>query len=86
MEIQALVARNIRRLRVAKGISQDELALTAGIERSYVGHLERGIKNPTVVTLSKLADALECEVSEFFRSARRHESPPDTLKPGRKKK
>ena len=66
MDARLLVAWNLRRLRVAKGISQDDLALSAGIERSYAGHLERGGKNPTVTTLAKLATALSCDISELF--------------------
>ena len=67
MDVRQLVAINLRRLRVAKGLSQDELALRAGVERAYVGHLDRGTKNPTITTLDKLASALECEVMELFR-------------------
>jgi transcriptional regulator with XRE-family HTH domain len=66
MDARQLVAWNLRRIRVAKGISQDDLALSAGIERSYAGHLERGSKNPTVATLEKLAAALSCEIGELF--------------------
>ncbi|MGZ9719085.1 helix-turn-helix domain-containing protein [Rhizobium miluonense] len=60
------MALNLRRLRVLRGISQDNLALEANLERSYVGYLERGSKNPTVVTLEKIAVALSCDISEFF--------------------
>ena len=49
-----------------RGISQDNLALEANVERAYVGYLERGNKNPTVTTLEKIADALSCDISEFF--------------------
>jgi transcriptional regulator with XRE-family HTH domain len=49
-----------------RGISLDNLALEANVERAYVGYLERGNKNPTVVTLEKIADALSCDISEFF--------------------
>jgi len=66
MDVRQLVALNLRRLRVARQISQDDLALAAGIERSYAGHLERGTKNPTIVTLEKLAQAMECEIGELF--------------------
>ncbi|WP_183775098.1 helix-turn-helix domain-containing protein, partial [Rhizobium sp. BK312] len=55
-----------RRIRVMRGISQDNLALEANVERSYVGYLERGSKNPTVTTLEKIAEALACDISEFF--------------------
>lgn len=85
MEVRSLVAGNLRRLRVAKGISQDDLALAAELERAYVGHLERGKKNPTVVTLSKLAVALECSVSEFFAYIAPENENLPPLKGGRKK-
>src|SRR5215472_6882784 len=58
MKAQALVARNLRRLRVARGLSQENLAVDAGIDRTYVSRLERGLENPTVAVLEQLAVAL----------------------------
>lgn len=84
MEIQELLALNLRRIRVSKGISQDELALRAGVERAYVGHIERGVKNPTVQTLSKLAAALECDIRDFFDTNVDVERSKATLLPGRR--
>ncbi|MCC2096235.1 MAG: helix-turn-helix transcriptional regulator [Hyphomicrobiales bacterium] len=85
MEIRELVGWNLRRLRVMRNISQDDLALSADIERAYVGHMERGKKNPTVATLDKLASALDCDVADFFyRPAVSHEIIQPLL-PGRKK-
>ena len=69
-----------------KNISQDDLALNADIERAYVGHMERGKKNPTVVTLDKLAKALGSDVAEFFlkpNSLEERDMRP--LRPGRKR-
>jgi transcriptional regulator with XRE-family HTH domain len=66
MDARQRVAINLRLLRVARKISQDDLALSAEIERSYVGHLERGRKNPTVATLEKIATALSCDISDIF--------------------
>lgn len=86
MEVRLLVAWNLRLLRVAKGVSQDDLALSAGIERAYVGHLERGSKNPTVETLEKLAIALDCHVSEFFVEPADPDVRPQPLKGGRRKR
>lgn len=83
MEIQELLALNLRRIRVAKNISQDELALLAGVERAYVGHIERGKKNPTVQTLAKLAEALNCGVKDLF-SDLDHNYEVKNLKPGKK--
>jgi transcriptional regulator with XRE-family HTH domain len=48
MNARALVARNLRRLRVRKGLSQEILAVDARIDRTYVSRLERGLENPTV--------------------------------------
>lgn len=85
MEIQELLALNLKRIRVAKDISQDELALLAGVERAYVGHIERGKKNPTILTISKLADALDCNVKDFFEQNIFDSSVQANLKPGRKR-
>lgn len=85
MEAQSLVAWNLRRLRVERGISQDDLALSAGVERAYVGHLERGARNPTIVTLNKLANAMSIHISQLFREPGDGETVPTTLKAGRKK-
>lgn len=56
---------NIREARSEKGLSQEELAHKAGLDRSYVGDIERGERNPTVVSLLKLARALGMSVSDF---------------------
>lgn len=85
MEARALVAWNLRRLRVAKGLSQDDLAYASQVERAYVGHLERGTKNPTVDLLQRLAQSLECEMSELFTLPLKDEQSPKTLRPGRRK-
>lgn len=85
MDVRQLVAINLRRLRVAKGLSQDELALRAGVERAYVGHLDRGTKNPTITTLDKLASALECEIMELFRPVSPGTENLAPLKGGRRK-
>jgi predicted transcriptional regulator len=54
----ALVAGNIRRLRAAKGLSQEVLAMDAEIDRTYVSRLERGLENPTVAVLAASQGAL----------------------------
>ncbi len=59
------MAWNLRRLRVARALSQDGLALESGVDRTYVGRLERGIENPTVSVLDRLAEAVGCPLIEF---------------------
>lgn len=86
MDIQQKLALNLRRIRVAKNISQDELALRAGVERAYVGHIERGAKNPTIKTVEKLSEALECAASELLADIEKGEEAVNTLAPGRKGK
>jgi transcriptional regulator with XRE-family HTH domain len=86
MRAQALVARNLRRLRVGRGLSQENLAVDAGIDRSYVSRLERGLENPTVGVLEQLADALCSEVVEFFVIPAPDEPPPKPLPGGRRPK
>jgi transcriptional regulator with XRE-family HTH domain len=78
------VARNLRRLRVERGLSQEVLAVDAGVDRSYVGRLERGLENPTVNMLEQLAGALGAEIVEFFRVPARGEAPPKPLRGGRR--
>lgn len=85
MRARALVARNIRRLRVACELSQEVLAADAGIDRSYVSRLERGLENPTVAVLEKLARALSANIEEFFRPPRAGEAAPRPLKGGRRR-
>ncbi|WP_347341075.1 helix-turn-helix domain-containing protein [Bradyrhizobium hipponense] len=66
MKARALVARNVRRIRVERGISQEKLAYEAGVDRSYLGCLERQSKNPTIDLLSRIAETLDVQLSEFF--------------------
>ena len=61
MEIREIFAQNLKKYRRAAGISQEELAHRAGIDRTYVSLLERRIYSATIDILGKLADALEIE-------------------------
>ena len=67
MRLREVVARNLRRLRQAKGLSQEELADRADINRNYVGMLEREQHAATIDMLEKLAEVLETDPVEFFR-------------------
>lgn len=84
MNVQALVAWNIRRLRVGKGLSQDAFAADTGIDRAHVSRLESGQENPTVLILERIASALEVEIDELFRKPAPGEKVPTTLRSGRK--
>ena len=84
MNFRALVAWNIRRIRVRRGLSQERLAFDAEVDRSYVGGLERREENPTVDLLDRLAKTLEVPVSEFFKQPRSGAIPPKPLRSGRR--
>lgn len=66
MDIRRRVGLNMKRLRQDKGWSQEELADRAGLHRTYVSGLERGVRNPTVTVLEKLAQGLEAPIAAFF--------------------
>ena len=61
-----LIGTNISRLRKEKGFSQKELGLLIDMEKTYLSSIENGHQNPTTLTLKKIADAIECEVVDFF--------------------
>jgi transcriptional regulator with XRE-family HTH domain len=67
MRLREIVAKNLRRLRREKGVSQEELADRAGVNRNYPGLLEREQYAATVDVLEKLAKALDVDPVEFFR-------------------
>ena len=58
MDMRRLVGRNFARLRLAKGFTQERFAEVSGVTQQYVSGLERGKRNPTVVTLYHIATAL----------------------------
>ncbi|GAM63327.1 transcriptional regulator [Vibrio ishigakensis] len=57
---------NLRKIRREKGISQDNLALLAEIDRSYVGRIERGEVNITLEKAYQLANALKCDLNQLL--------------------
>lgn len=58
MDMRKLVGRNFARLRREKGLTQEQIEERSGFSQQYLSGLERGHRNPTVVTLYELADAL----------------------------
>lgn len=66
--------RAIRELRGERGLSQERLALEAGLDRTYVSGIERGERNPSLGNLLKLADVLGVHVADVAVRARQLES------------
>ena len=58
MDMRKLVGRNVRRLRKLRGMTQEQFADRSGFSQQYISDLERGLRNPTVVTLFELSQAL----------------------------
>ena len=79
------LAMTLRRLRVERGLSQERLAADSGVDRAYVGGIERRSENPSIDVLDKLALALSVEVGELLMTPRSNEMPAN-LKVGRKPK
>ena len=67
MKLREVVAKNLRRLRNAQGLSQEELADRADVNRNYVGMLEREEHAATIDMLEKLADVLGIDPVEFLK-------------------
>ena len=66
MELRKAFARNLRAARLAKKISQEELAERAGLHRNYVGGVERGERNVALENIVRLAQALSVSPRDFF--------------------
>ena len=70
MKLRQIVARNLRILRKQKGLSQEELAFQAGINRNYVGQIEREEKSPTIDMIEKIVGALGISPSDLLEVKR----------------
>jgi transcriptional regulator with XRE-family HTH domain len=70
MDLREVFAGNLRRLRHAKGMAQDDLAYEAQISRSYLSQLEKGAFYASLKIIGKLAEALDVEPAELLKSAR----------------
>ncbi|MCI0388828.1 MAG: helix-turn-helix domain-containing protein [Acidobacteria bacterium] len=67
MDVTQVFAENIRRLRLAKGVSQEALADLAGLHRTYVGAVERGERNITLINANRIAEALGVKLSDCLK-------------------
>jgi transcriptional regulator with XRE-family HTH domain len=65
-DISKLVGDRIRFLRQDRGLSQEQLALRAGLNTTFLGQVERGIKKPTIETIEKISNALDITFQDLF--------------------
>lgn len=72
MDVCSAVGTNIRKLRNSKNLSQEELAFSAEIDRSYLSEIENGQKNLSVAILDQIANALGVKITDLFRGYSGH--------------
>lgn len=65
-QIQAQFGERVRELRKEKGLSQESLALVCGLDRTYIGGVERGERNISLINIYKIAEALGVDAKELF--------------------
>lgn len=62
-----ILAKNVRNLRKEIDLSQEELAFECDIDRTYISKVERGIANPSLLVLLKIADVLKIEIKDLLK-------------------
>lgn len=65
-QAKKILAANVRAARLAAGVSQEELAFKAGIDRTYASQIERAIANPSLGITCAVADALGCTLTDLL--------------------
>ncbi|MDP0929718.1 helix-turn-helix transcriptional regulator [Paracoccus onubensis] len=76
MEIREIFARNLRAARRANGLSQEELAHRADLDRTYISSLERHIYGATIDVVDRLAQVLGMEASDLLQRSAETQEPP----------
>lgn len=66
-EILIKFGNRVKELRKAQNMSQEDLAGSAGLHRTYIGMIERSEKNITIINIEKIAKALKTEISTLFK-------------------
>ena len=68
VDYRAVLARNVKMARKAQKLSQESLALEAQIDRTYISGIERGLRNPSLTLLVRLAECLKCEPADLLQT------------------
>lgn len=66
MEIRKRIGWNLRRLRAERQLTQEDFATDSGFDRGYVSGIERGVRNPSILVLERVASALGVDVAELL--------------------
>lgn len=86
MDVRQIVGLNVRKHRIAAGLSQEELASRMGVEQYYISGWEAGRRNPTLITLWKAADALQVAPATLLDHAGQRQEFPKKKKPKPKRR
>ncbi len=84
MNILRQVGLNVRRLRLGHDLSQEALAFEADIALNYLSEIERGLRNPTMLVVDRLAKALNVSVAHLVVATSERDTLPKNLRPGRR--
>ena len=71
MDMRRLVGQNVRRIRTNKGLTQEQFSDISGFSQQYLSGLERGRRNPTIVTVYELASALGVSHLDLLRPTKK---------------
>lgn len=69
MDVRKILGANVRKLRLSANLSQEELAARIGMAQHYVSQLETGKRNPTVLTLAMISQALSVPIARLFKTS-----------------
>lgn len=67
MNILECFGKNLKEIRMEKGLSQEKLAELVNVHRTYISFLERGLRNPSLLLIEKLANELDTSYQNFFK-------------------
>lgn len=70
MDIRKRIGWNLRRLRRERGITQEDFATDSGFDRGYISGVERGVRNPSILVLARIAGALSVDPVELLDAAK----------------
>lgn len=66
MDVRERLAKNIKRLRKERGLSQEALAHDADLDRTYISGIERKVRNPTITVIDRIASAFNCSMGDLL--------------------
>lgn len=70
MDIRQRIGWNVRRLRAERELTQEDFATDSGFDRGYISGVERGVRNPSILVLERIANALGVDVAELLDAAK----------------